>query len=176
MKTTEVKEFRTKILEALKVELESYEVPAVIRKKEEGLPTDILTTLYRDMGAKSDEVMGEYYFLPIEGNNVDIHCFTVSMTLSEDLPGDKVDLIQDAIRTLNYYLLGGNFLISPDRTSLIYRNTALFKIDLSYDKSMEMIQIAIGVSLQIVEKWVKLLLDLERGEMTLEGFMKYMPN
>lgn len=170
-----IKEFQDKILEDLKNELESYEVPAVIRKKEEGLPTDILTTLHREMGAKSDEVMGEYYFMPITGDNVDVHCFTVSLSLSEELSEDKVDIIEEAIRILNYYMIDGYFLISPDKTTLIYRCTAMFKIDLPYDRGMEMIQIVIGVALQTVDKWVKELLDLDRGDLTLEGFMKYMP-
>lgn len=170
-----IKEFQDKILEDLKTELESHEVPTVMRKKEDGLPTDILTTLHREMGAKHDDVMGEYYFMPITGDNVDVHCFTVSLSLSEDLPEDKVDVIQDAIRTLNYYMIDGTFLISPDKTTLFYRSTALFKIDLPYERGMEMIQIVIGIALQVVDRWVKELLDLERGDMTLEEFMKYMP-
>ena len=175
MDKTAIKEFQDKILEDLKKEMESYEIPVVLRKKEEGLPTDILTTLHREMGAKSDEVMGEYYFMPITGDNADVYCFTVSLSLDDDLSEDKVDIMQEAIRTLNYYMIDGNFLISPDKTTLIYRCTAMFKIDLPYDRGMEMIQIVIGVALQTVDKWVKELLDLDRGDLTLEGFMKYMP-
>ncbi len=176
MDKTVIKEFQDKILEDLKKEMESYDVPTVLRKKEEGLPTDILTTLHREMGPKADEVMGEYYFMPITGDNADVHCFTVSLSLSEELSEDNVDVIEEAIRILNYYMIDGYFLISPDKSTLIYRATAMFKIDLPYERGMEMIQIVIGVALQVVDRWVNKLLDLDHGAMTLESFIKYMPN
>lgn len=170
-----IKEFREKVLSDLKAEFESYDVPAVLRTVEEGMPTDILTTLHREMGPRSDEVMGEYYFMPVEGEGVDIHCFSVSLTLSEDLPENKVAILQEAIRSLNYYLMDGVFLISPDGTQLIYRCTTVFKMTLPYELAMDMIQIIIGLSLQTVEKWVESLLDLESGDAELEDFMELIP-
>lgn len=173
---SDMKKLQYSMLNRLKAEFEEQGVPAMIRNaEEEHLPMDILTTLHREFGASSDEVMGEYYFFPIRTEGETVHYFTSMLSLTEDIAPECRDSLTKAIEVVNFYLECGAFVINQRGSLLAYKFVLPIPNSLGEERIFEMVDLNAGHSLQLAERYADRLIRLADGRETLEHFMQGMP-
>lgn len=149
------------------------DIAAMIVPDEENGVADTLTVQHLGIGAETDEILGEYAFLFVDGGEnaePDIHAFVCSLTLTEELDGKKSERIGYAIGKINYYLPLGAFLLSPDRTALSYRCSALFSTDWDGDRQKVMALLYMEKCARTVSEWADILDALEYGRMDVKAF------
>ena len=170
-----LEEFRYQVLEKLRQTFDSLEVAAILREPSESIPTHMLNVLHTNTGNEEEEVMGEYYFLPIEEENAKFHMFCTVMTLSEEVLEDKFDELGRAANLLNFYLPVGSIVFSKPEQIMAFKYTSLIPMGASEEEALNMIDGNIGLSLHLVNQYVDVLMKLSRSEITFTDFLEEMP-
>lgn len=164
------------ILESLKAGFEANDVPAILRSASgENIPVDILTTLHRNFGRNMDEVMGEFYILPMKTGDRTLLFFSTLITLTEDMEPSFAETVEKAITALNFYLECGAFVINPQKNLLGLRMVTPLLAENSKEALLEAANMNAALSLQIAERYTDSLLMLSDGRNTLEHFMELLP-
>jgi hypothetical protein len=171
-----LEQFRYNVLEKLRQAFDSLDLAAVVRDPAEGLPTHILNVLHTDIGGTEEEVMGEYYFLPVADENAKFHLFTSMLTLTEDMPENKYDELGRAVNLLNFFLPVGAFVFSKPEKIMAFKYTSLIPMGFSEDETINSIDGNIGLSLQMVNQYTEVLLKLMQDEITFEDFLDELPD
>lgn len=171
-----LKQSQMEVLEKLKEMLDSLEVANVLREPEGNLPIPVLTTLHTNLGYQNNEVMGEFYFLPIYTENQEFHYFTVVMTLDEEVPPAKCDEMAKAVNMLNYYLPMGAFVVEKNGGVLAYKHAALLPVNLDTEKLAFMADGMIGTAMSIVNEYIDPYMQLLNRQITLEEFELELPD
>lgn len=170
------KEDKIVLLERLQEELLGYKIPCVLRKPEEDpkVSIPILTTLHRNMGRGCEEVMGEYYFQQILAGTEEGYYFTLMISISEELNEETYGMFSVASSILNFYLPFGAFVLNREIKTFAFKHTVVIPASISAEQAYEMINQAIGGSLDIIDNNIDILEDMEKGEATLEDFLETM--
>jgi hypothetical protein len=169
-----IEQFRFDVLEKLRQDFDTIGEAAILRDSQEGLETHILNVLHTELGHAEEEVMGEYYFLPLPGEN-QYHLFNSVLTLTEELPDDKYDVLCSAANALNFFLPVGALVFSRFDKIMAYKFTSLIPIEATVDEAFNIINGNIGLSLHIVDLYEDELMKLMRGETQLEDFLDILP-
>lgn len=171
-----LEQIKNDIFTALKADFEANHVPAILRRaKEEGIPTDILTTLHRNFGGNADEVMGEFYFLPIPGGEKEVLYFSTMLSLDENMKPEYADDVGKAIEVLNFYLECGAFVMNRKSGLIGFRFVTPVFAHWRLEQMLETVNLNVAHSLQITERYVDSLIMMAHGHETLEHFMQLMP-
>lgn len=169
-------QFRYNVLNKLRQVFDSLDLAAILRDPLEGLPTHILNVLHTGLGYAEDEVMGEYYFLPIQEENAKFHLFSSMLTLSEDMPEEKYEEMGRAVNILNFYLPVGAFVFSKPEKIMAFKYTSLIPVEFSEEEALNSIDGNIGMSLHLVDQYLDVLMKLMNGELAFEDFLDTLPN
>lgn len=177
MNKLEIKQFQHELLLALKKDFEQVDIPVNLRDaKEENLPMDILTSLHMDYGHGQHEVMGEYYFFPMPGEQAAAHYFSTMINLENDIHKDCLPQLREAVSALNFYVQCGSFVVNPAGTLLGFRFVSLIPMDTTFENALQMMNLNVGHSLELAESQVDGLIRLAQGELDLQDFMRQMPD
>ena len=171
-----LKQTQREVLLELKGMLDSLEVVNTLREPEGRLPMPILTTLHTNLGYQGNEVMGEFYFLPLFAEKQDFHYFTVVMTLDEQVPMEKQEEMVKAANMLNYYLPMGAFVVEKDGGILAYKHAGLLPVSLDIEKLSFMADGMIGTAMSMVNEYVDPFMQLLNGQITLDEFELELPD
>lgn len=171
----QLKQTQLQVLKNLKEMLDSVDITNVLRE-EETLQMPILTTLHDNLGYENNEVMGEFYFLPLFGENQKFHYFTVVMTLDEEVPQEKVQVLSDAVNMLNYYMPIGAFTVQKNGGILAYKHAGLLPIDMDTEKLVDLADGMIGSAMSLVNDYVDPFMQLLNGQITLAQFELELPD
>lgn len=173
----ELKCIQSDVLVALKADFEENNVPVVLRNAgENGIPVDILTTLHRNFGRNMDEVMGEFYFLPLRTGEKPVLYFSALISLTDSLPPEHADTVAKALEVLNFYLECGSFVLDRQTRLLAYKLVTPVFAHWGKEQILEAANMNVGHALQISERYTDSLLMLADGRESLEHFMELMPN
>ncbi len=175
-KMEQTKQIQGTILRKLKEIMDSVEIINVIRGQEDGIPFPILTTLHTDLGYEENEVMGEFYFLPIYMQEQKMHYFSIVMTLDEEVPQNKYEELTLAVNMLNFYMPVGAYTVQKDGGILAYKYTALLPTDTTLESLVTQADACIGTALDLVHKYVDVFMQLLNGKITLQQFELELPN
>jgi hypothetical protein len=170
-----LEQFRYDVLENLQKVFIELEIAAVLREPDEKVPTYRLNTLHTDLGSEGDEVMGEYYFLPINDENAKFHIFYCVYTLTENMPEMKQEELGRAANMLNFYLPVGSFVFNMQENIMAFKYTSLIPVNSTVEEAMNMIDGNIGLSLQMVEKYTPAFIGLMNDEITFDEFINELP-
>ncbi|MCD8038038.1 MAG: hypothetical protein LUE96_02990 [Lachnospiraceae bacterium] len=173
---TELEKKRLDVLEKLKGILEELEVPCAIREPDEGFPMHMLATLHQNIGYMNNEVMGQFYFLPLEQENQKFHYFTSVMTLDEEVPMERYQDMALAAAMLNFYLPLGAFVAEKDGGILAFKYTSILPMDAGTDEMVSLIDGNIGAALNLTNEYVDPFMRLLNGEITLDEFELELPD
>jgi hypothetical protein len=77
-----LEQFRYNVLEKLRQAFDTLDMAAILRDPLEDIPTHMLNVLHTELGHSEEEVMGEYYFLPIDDENAKFHLFSSMLTMN----------------------------------------------------------------------------------------------
>lgn len=168
MKTEMVKE---NVLKSIEEELKSADVAAIYVKadEEDGIGIDVLTALFDDVGADSDEVAAEIMFLPDEGEAEFLY-FVCSMVFSEDVPDAFIGNVREAATRANYYISTGAF--SCENNTLVFRTNTTLPADIPEEKIIETCKAVTASAISLTNMFVRPMLRLSEGNMTVEDALE----
>ena len=143
---------------------------SVFTGKELGVPMDVLRVLVGSYGAGLMDILGEFSFLPVEGDEV--WFFTSVLTIMLDVPKESVPSLAIAIAKLNFYLPYGAFCLSGDGKMLTYKAATTIRSDRDDDKIYEDMELAAETSLLVPENYVFALEQIADGKLLMNYFVK----
>lgn len=164
------------VLKKLQAEFERYQVPCILRKPEEDLKVNIpiLTTLHRPMGRSQEEVMGEYYFFPISVKESEGYYFTIMLTISEELTEELYTVFSAVSSILNFYLPFGAFVLNRQTQILAFKHTVIIPAVYENEEAYKLADKGVGGALDVVDRYVDILEDIEKGKATFQDFLEIM--
>lgn len=174
MKTDERKQ---KLLEALEAEFKKDEgigEMSLFTKKELNAPMDILRAEIPDFGSDLVSILGEFFFLPFEADEV--LYFTSMITLSSTIPAEAAPDVAAAIARLNYYIPNGCYALGDDDRNLVFRDTLPLKGDADIKDQGTAIIISANNAIMTAERYeahIKLVL---KNEITVTEMVKMLKN
>ena len=160
---------RHEVLERMNEELATAEVPAEILVSEavENGPEILTVDLYQ-LGAASDEVLGEFYFTPLATENDKVGYFNCVITLSEELEQAYLGKLYEAVAVLDFHLMLGSFGVSADGAFLSYKLTVPYALDMDKDTLFETVNIATGNAIAVCDQWTDMMLRISEGKGDVE--------
>ena len=167
--------FRMDVLNGMKSLLDEMEITNMIREADEVMPMPMLTTLHRNLGMAGNEVMGQFYFLPLLDEEQPFHFFTSMMTLDEEVPADKYEDLAMAATMLNFYLPGGSFIVEKDGGIIAFKNTSYIPVNVTLEDALVLADANMGVAFNLTDSYVDAFMQLLRSEITLEQFELELP-
>ena len=164
------------VLKKLQTEFERYQVPCILRKPEEDVKVTIpiLTTLHRPMGKSMEEVMGEYYFFPVSVEESEGYYFTLMLTISEELTAEMYTIFSAASSILNFYLPFGAFVLNQKTKVFAFKHTVVIPASYETEKAYELADKVIGGALDMVDHYIDILEDMEKGKATFQDFLEIL--
>ncbi|HHV11377.1 MAG TPA: hypothetical protein GXX75_13995 [Clostridiales bacterium] len=169
-----VEQFRYDVLERLRNNFDALGEAAILRDPMKDIPTHMLNVLHTELGYGEEEVMGEYYFLPLAGENK-YHLFSSVLTLTEEMPDNRYDILGQAANALNFFLPVGSLVFSRAEGIMAYKYTSLIPVEATIEEALKVIDGNIGLSLHIVDQYVDQLMKLMQGDIEWEDFLDILP-
>jgi len=169
------KEKKIKLLEALIRELqESEEIQDMSLFTEEELdaPVDVARAMIVEMGTELVDVLGEFFFLPLE--NEEVLYFVSSITVMEEIPLDKQMDLAIAVARLNSLIPCGAFAMGNGGENLIYRYTVPVSAELDEEVKMTMLLTAVDTAIQEVDRFIAFLMLVAAGELSVDDMMSLL--
>ena len=168
--------FRMDVLNGMKSLLDEMEITNMIREADEVMPMPMLTTLHRNLGMAGNEVMGQFYFLPLLDEEQPFHFFTSVLTLDEEVPAEKYEDLAMAATMLNFYLPAGSFVVEKDGGVLAYKSTNFIPVNTSLEDALVLADANMGIAFNLTDAYVDAFMQLLRGEITVEQFELELPD
>lgn len=137
---------------------------------EEDAPTDILAILLTEVGPTSEEIMGEYMFIPTPEDMTEILYFSGVVTLDEEINETYLPEIHQAINALNCIIPMGSFVLSG--TVLAYRLNAPILAKIGEDAVVSTVDELVAGGLDIATQYASSLLQVSRGVEELQIFIE----
>lgn len=147
------------------------DIATIYRPEGEGdVPTDILSCLLTEVGPTSEEIMGEYMFIPTPPEVTEILYFSGVVTLAEEIDETYLPQIHQAINALNCMVPMGSFLLSG--TVLAYRLNAPILAKIGEDAVVSTVDELVAGGLDIATQYASSLLQVARGVEELQTFVE----
>ncbi len=166
-------EKKRELLNALCSELEKVEYleqTSLFTADELEAPADVVRTLINEIGTEFISVLGEFFFMPYEDEEV--LYFATAITVSEDIPSDcRMDL-ESVVSRINSLIPCGCFSTGTSGDRLIYRYTAPFLAKQEADEQKILMLTAVNAAMETVDRFVGYLTLAASGEMNAEEVMK----
>lgn len=161
------------LLNALEAELKETEgigETTIFTSKELDAPMDILRAEIKEFGSDLVSVLGEFFFIPIEDD--DIKYFSIAITVSGSVEKAALADTGAAIARLNYFLPFGCFCLGGEEHSLVFRHTVLLDTAAKKDIQAKEIALASNAAISVAEKFSEYLLLVIKNEMTIIEMLK----
>jgi hypothetical protein len=171
-----IEEFRYNVLEKLRQAFDSLGEAAILRDPAEGLSTHMLNVLHTELGTSGEEIMGEYYFLPVNDENTQFHLFSSVLTLSEEMPEERFEIMCNAANVMNFFLPAGSLVFSKQDGIMAYKFNSLIPGSATEDQALVIIDGNIGLVLNLMDKYADAIMKLLRDEINFEDVLDLMPD
>ena len=172
MDKTEIEKRRHEMLEALNTELNEEQIAAVVRQ-EEGMP-EMVSALLDELGDEDMEIVGDFYFRPMKTDEDGAQIFMSVITISDELPQDRLAELYEAIAYVNFTLPAGCFSIDKDHRVFCYVLNAMLPMALSDDAVYKTINLAVGNTFAIVDSYIGILCDVIDGTIDADGVVEFL--
>ena len=170
------KDRKRMILERLQTELDSAEIPAVIRKKEEEeLPMDILAVLLTEYGSRQEEASAELYFLPLPNGAEGVCYFSSVITLTESIDPLCLDAVCKAVAMINFYLEYGAYVVDVEGSILAYKMVTPIFEAMDDEQLFATVDMNFAHALDAGEDYAGILVKLSEGACSLDDVMDLLP-
>ncbi len=160
---------REELLNRLKEELNGELIASDIRKAQKKEEPDILRVIFDDMGMEgTEQVLGEYFFLPFSGDEPSAHHFMAVLTIADDLENAPMEALFEAMSYINSVLPCGAYNIDREKKFLTFKMTLPVSVDLETEDIYREMNLMMGNSLALVDVHMDLLLKLIDGDIDIE--------
>ena len=119
---------------------------------------------FEELGVSHDEVLGEFYFQPLNSDEDVVGFFTCVMTLSEEVYEETLARLYEAISVLNFYIPNGAFGVSKDMGAITYRVCLVYPLTTEKDALFDLANAAMGNTLTLLDRWVDIVLRISEGK------------
>ncbi len=167
-KNASLRSLRHELLQRLTDELNTEFIPAVIREPQTENEPEILAVLYDALGQSGDEVMGEFFFPPLMGEDDQVQYFNAVLTLTEELPEERLGELYEILSYLNFLLPCGAFCVNRGHDFLVYKLSVPLDVELSEDELYTAMNVAVSSASFYTDRYVDILLRFVEGEAELE--------
>ena len=152
---------------------EDIEDASVFTAEELGTPMDVVRCRISEAGADLVDMLGECYFLPVEGD--DLSVFTIMVTVIDEMK-EETRFLADAAARLNYFLPVGGFGIDDDDNGLVYKYSVHILNSLSDEDKMTTMLTAFNAAVGVIDKFEGCLMLVATGEMESGEMMDLIMN
>ncbi len=177
MNKEQILEERQKLMERLQDEYQENLIPAMIGEKVNPEDKDepvVLSILLDEMGSGSEEAYMDCCFMPIYSEDAKVQYFAAVITLADDLDRTYLPQLIESVSYVNAELPCGSFYVDRAHSFLVFRLAVPLPIALSGDALFEEIDIVSGNAVSIADMYYDLLLEVSRGESTIEDVIEFL--
>jgi len=138
---------------------------------EEGL----VTVVFNCAGDRADTHVIEISFLFLDEsqiNELGFHVFELFTCMKEDLPFTTCNELARAVLRINHKIPAGAFGIDEEYKALYYKSSCLITDDMVEETAFHMLQIHVGIFINILDYYNDILMDIIEGNRTAEEAIK----
>ena len=165
-------EFQISIFKKLQQYLESVQFKTVFREPTPEIPIHSLVTLFEGIGDRNDSVMFEFYFLPIQEQEVEengVNILQIYATIKEDIKPQYFNELYMAVSALNPYMPVGAFGLAEESGSIYMKYNMILLRSAGEDAALQSIDLYFGFILKLVDSFTDMLTDIADGVKTTAG-------
>ena len=145
-------------------EVEGIEEADVFTMEELSSPVDIIRCMITEMGTGLVNVLGEFFFLPFDEEEV--LYFSSVITIDDEIPEDERADLEIAVARINYVLPCGCFAVGGEEQALVYKYTVPIPDKLDDELKCEMLLTAVDSAIATVDAYLGYLLLVQDGNIT----------
>ena len=172
MELMELENLRHELLEDLCKEMNDAQVAAVVHK-EEGAP-EMVSAILDEVGDPELEVRGYFYFRAPDSEDDAAQVFMSVITISDELPEDRLPALYEAISYVNFNIPVGSFSIDKDHKFFCYVLSMLMPMELVEDAIFQEMDLAVGNALSIADSYIGILADVMNGKIDADGVVEFL--
>lgn len=164
-------ELKRSVLKDIQAVFEEEEVATIFTEKgEEGAVCDSLSVLFAGVGRESDEMLGEFMFLP--GTEDSLLYFSCFITFDEELniTPSVAELLSGSLARLNFVVPVGSFVF--DENSIAYKLVTVIPASLDKDTIYTLVNANMAHAIEISAMYVDKILGLVAGSIDPAEFLK----
>ncbi len=149
----------------LEQEFKEEMVPAQYTEEEEA-NAGVLSVFMDNIAAQGVEFIGEFFFMPMEEEEGGIQLFINMITILENVDEKNLGELLGAVAIINSYVPLGAYSYAPEDGRLLFRYSDIMSADLSEDQLQEEMNRAMSVTLETIEQFSYMLIEVNDGERT----------
>ena len=172
MDIKEMESRRHELLEDLNKELNDSLIAAVVRK-DEGAP-EMVSAMLDELGDGDLDILGDFYFRPFQSEEDEAQSFMCVLTVTDELPPERLPVLYEVISYLNFTLPAGCFSIDKDHRFLCYTLNTLLPVELEDSLLFREMDLAVGNAMAISDTYIGLLEDVISGEIGVEDVVEFL--
>ena len=172
MDIKETENRRHDLLEELNRELNDAQIAAVLRK-EEGAP-DMVSALLDELGDGDLEILGDFYFRPLQTEEDAAQAFMCVITITDELPPERLPALYEAISYVNFNIPAGCFSVDKDHRFFCYILSTLLPVELEDALLFREMDLAVGNALAICDSYLGILTDVVNGDIGVDGVVEFL--
>ena len=172
MDRKEIEKRRHELLEELNRELNGAQIAAVVRK-DEGVP-EMVSAILDEMGDGDMEILGDFYFGPIRTEDDPAQQFLCVITITDELPPERLPALYEAISYINFTLPAGCFSVDKDHRFFCFVLNTLLPMDLEDPLLFREMDLAVGNACSIADSYIGILTDVLNGKIGAEGVVEFL--
>ncbi len=172
MDINEMENRRHDLLEELNRELNDAQIAAVLRK-EEGAP-EMVSAMLDELGDGDLEILGDFYFRPFQTEEDTAQAFMCVITITDELPPERLPALYEAICYVNFNLTAGCFSVDKDHRFFCYVLSTLLPAELEDALLFREMDLAVGNALAIADSYIGILTDVVNGTIGADGVVEFL--
>lgn len=139
-------------------------------KEELEAPVDITRVIITDIGAELISVLGEFYFLPLEDE--EMLFFACGITVTDDIEDHEKTDLYSAVARINYLLPFGSFAMDEGGDNVVYRYTVPVLADSDDDTIRKIMLTSVDAAVSMVDRFESYLMLVQEGNVTPDEMIK----
>ena len=172
MNINEINDKRHELLQRLCEELNTAEIAAVIRQEEKA--PEMVSAILDELGDGDADILGDFFFRPLETEDDEVQYFSTVITISDEIPDDKLAALYESIAYVNFALPAGCFSIDKDHRFLCFVLSVPLPMELEEEALFAEMDLSAGNALAIADSYVGILSDVLSGTETADGVAAFL--
>ncbi len=160
---------KRELLDALVSELndsEEIDQASLFEAKELDAPVDMVRAILTEIGSELISVLGEFFFLPYEDQ--DVLYFNTTITVTDDIKPDERMALAEAVARINYLIPCGAFSLGENSETMVFRYTVPVFSDLDSEKQLSVMLTSIDAAVLAVDRFEGYLMLVLEGNLTTD--------
>ena len=172
MEKKEIERIRHEVLENLCHELNDEQIAAVVNKGNGDI--EMVSAILNELGDGDMDIQGDFYFRPLQTDDDAAHIFMSVITISNEVPAERLPELYEAMSYVNFNLPAGCFSIDKDHRFFCFVLSSLIPVDLDEASVFQEMDIAVGNAFAISDTYIGILTDVLNGKIGADGVVEFL--